>query len=38
MILSGGAIQAFGLRDEVIPLITGRKPNGPVDGPPTVTP
>ena len=37
MILSGGAIQAFGLRDEVIPLITGRKPNGPVDGPPTVT-
>jgi ATP-binding cassette subfamily C protein len=34
MILSGGAVQAFGARDEVIPLITGRKPSGPGGGPP----
>ncbi|KQT15851.1 ABC transporter ATP-binding protein [Bradyrhizobium sp. Leaf396] len=33
MILSSGAVQAFGTRDEIIPLITGRKPNGG-DGPP----
>jgi ATP-binding cassette subfamily C protein len=32
MILSGGSVQAFGARDEVIPLITGRKPTG--DGAP----
>ena len=32
MILSGGSVQAFGARDDVIPLITGRKPTG--DGPP----
>ena len=33
MILSNGAVQALGARDEIIPLITGRKPNGG-DGPP----
>src|SRR5262249_2336607 len=32
MILNSGGAQAFGIRDEVIPLITGRKPSG--DGPP----
>lgn len=30
MILNNGSVQAFGSRDEIIPLITGRKPmNGP---------
>lgn len=33
MILNNGAVQAFGTRDEIIPLISGRKPNGG-DGPP----
>jgi ATP-binding cassette subfamily C protein len=33
MILSNGAVQALGAKDEIIPLITGRKPNGG-DGPP----
>lgn len=33
MILNNGSVQAFGTRDEIIPLITGRKPNGG-DGPP----
>jgi ATP-binding cassette subfamily C protein len=28
MILHNGAVQAFGSRDEVLPMITGRKPNG----------
>jgi ATP-binding cassette subfamily C protein len=36
MILNGGAISALGPRDDVIPLITGRKPNAPGDGPPVV--
>ncbi|NOJ45315.1 type I secretion system permease/ATPase [Bradyrhizobium archetypum] len=39
MILHQGAVQAFGSRDEIIPMITGRKPNstptGP-DGPPSL--
>ncbi|MEW6644580.1 MAG: type I secretion system permease/ATPase [Pseudomonadota bacterium] len=35
MILHNGAVQAFGERDEMIPLLTGRKPpNGPANGPP----
>jgi ATP-binding cassette subfamily C protein len=34
MILSGGSVQALGPRDEIIPLIAGRKPNGSGDGPP----
>jgi ATP-binding cassette subfamily C protein len=34
MILSNGAIQAFGSRDEIIPMISGRRPNGSGDGPP----
>jgi ATP-binding cassette subfamily C protein len=34
MILNNGSIQMFGARDEVIPVITGRKPNGSGDGPP----
>lgn len=37
MILNNGAVQVFGSRDEVIPLITGRKPGGPTgpgQGPP----
>ena len=39
MILHQGAVQAFGSRDEIIPMITGRKPNnniptGPGDPPP----
>lgn len=33
MILNNGSVQAFGTRDEIIPLITGRKPSGG-DGPP----
>ncbi len=33
MILNNGAVQAFGTRDEIIPLISGRKPSGG-DGPP----
>ena len=38
MILHQGAVQAFGSRDEIIPMITGRKPNnsvppGPGDAP-----
>jgi ATP-binding cassette, subfamily C, bacterial len=38
MILHQGAVQAFGTRDEIIPMITGRKPNnnvpnGPGDPP-----
>jgi ATP-binding cassette subfamily C protein len=32
MILNNGSIQAFGNREEIIPLISGRKPNG--NGPP----
>jgi len=36
MILNGGSVQALGPRDEVIPLITGRKPNAPGDGPPVL--
>ena len=34
MILNNGSVQVFGDRDEIIPLITGRKPNGPGGGPP----
>ena len=34
MILNNGSVQMFGTRDEVIPVITGRKPNGSGDGPP----
>lgn len=34
MILHNGAIKAFGTRDDIIPMITGRKPNGGGDGPP----
>jgi ATP-binding cassette, subfamily C, bacterial len=38
MILHQGAVQAFGSRDEIIPVITGRKPTnlpgGPGDPPP----
>jgi ATP-binding cassette subfamily C protein len=38
MILHHGAVQAFGTRDEIIPIITGRKlpniPGGPGDPPP----
>jgi ATP-binding cassette, subfamily C, bacterial len=38
MILHQGAVQAFGTRDEIIPMITGRKPTnipgGPGDPPP----
>ena len=38
MILHQGAVQAFGTRDEIIPIITGRKPTnipgGPGDPPP----
>jgi ATP-binding cassette subfamily C protein len=34
MILHNGAIKAFGSRDDIIPMITGRKPNGGGDGPP----
>ena len=34
MILHQGAVQAFGTRDEIIPMITGRKSNnGPTDPP-----
>jgi ATP-binding cassette subfamily C protein len=32
MILHKGSVQALGSRDEIIPLLTGQKPNG--DGPP----
>jgi ATP-binding cassette subfamily C protein len=37
MILHNGSVQAFGTRDDIIPMISGRKPNGsggPGDGPP----
>lgn len=37
MILHNGSVKAFGTRDDIIPMITGRKPNGsggPGDGPP----
>ena len=38
MILHQGAVQAFGTRDEIIPIITGRKPtnipSGPSEPPP----
>lgn len=34
MILHNGAIKAFGTRDEIIPMISGRKPSGSGDGPP----
>ena len=37
MILSAGSVQIFGPRDEVLPLMSGRKPNGPGDGPPVIT-
>ena len=33
MILHQGAVQAFGSRDEIIPMITGRKPNNIPSGP-----
>jgi ATP-binding cassette, subfamily C, type I secretion system permease/ATPase len=33
MILHQGAVQAFGGRDEIIPMITGRKPNNIPTGP-----
>jgi ATP-binding cassette subfamily C protein len=33
MILHQGAVQAFGSRDEIIPMITGRKPNNNPTGP-----
>jgi ATP-binding cassette subfamily C protein len=33
MILHQGAVQAFGSRDEIIPMITGRKPNNIPTGP-----
>ena len=33
MILHQGAVQAFGSRDEIIPMITGRKPNNVGDPP-----
>jgi ATP-binding cassette subfamily C protein len=38
MILHQGAVQAFGSREEIIPMIAGRKPNnniptGPGDPP-----
>ncbi|MFB9267239.1 type I secretion system permease/ATPase [Bradyrhizobium erythrophlei] len=36
MIINSGTVQAFGTRDEIIPLITGRKPNGSGDGPPAL--
>lgn len=34
MILHQGAVQAFGSRDEIIPMITGRKPNSIPNGDP----
>jgi ATP-binding cassette subfamily C protein len=34
MILHNGAVQAFGSRDEILPMITGRKPNGSGPGGP----
>lgn len=36
MILHNGAVKAFGTRDDIIPMITGRKPagGGSSDGPP----
>ncbi|WP_334373862.1 type I secretion system permease/ATPase [Bradyrhizobium sp. AZCC 1719] len=34
MILHQGAVQAFGSRDEIIPMITGRKPNNLPNGDP----
>jgi len=33
MILHQGAVQAFGGRDEIIPMITGRKPTNNATGP-----
>ncbi|WP_275189479.1 type I secretion system permease/ATPase [Bradyrhizobium sp. CSA112] len=38
MILHQGAVQAFGSRDEIIPMITGRKPNNipPNGNPPSL--
>ena len=40
MILQNGAVQAFGNRDELIPLLSGRKPpngSGPAPaGPPII--
>jgi len=35
MILHKGSVQALGSRDEIIPLLTGQKPNGG-DGPPVL--
>jgi ATP-binding cassette, subfamily C, bacterial len=35
MIMQNGAVQAFGNRDEIIPLITGKKPDGS-GGPPVL--
>jgi ATP-binding cassette subfamily C protein len=37
MILHQGSVQAFGTRDEIIPLITGRKPTNVPDPPPLVS-
>lgn len=34
MILHNGAVQAFGSRDEILPMIAGRKPNGSGPGGP----
>jgi ATP-binding cassette subfamily C protein len=36
MIMQNGSVQAFGDRDDIIPLITGKKPNGPGGGPPVL--
>jgi ATP-binding cassette, subfamily C, bacterial len=33
MIMHQGAVQAFGARDEILPMITGRKPNNIPPGP-----
>ena len=33
MIMHQGAVQAFGSRDEIIPMLTGRKPNNIPNGP-----
>jgi ATP-binding cassette, subfamily C, bacterial len=37
MILHQGSVQAFGSRDEIIPIITGRKPTNIPDPPPLVS-
>jgi ATP-binding cassette subfamily C protein len=36
MILHQGAVQAFGARDEIIPMITGRKSNNTPTDPPSL--